>query len=278
MLLMVAVYSIMTSLFATIVSQDTYRQVYSSVNSSLEGIANGTFSEVIKAGALLAGAAGGSLSGTSTEIQQAYAVGIGLFTWLTTVWLLRAKFAGSIVGLRDALYNAGAPVIATVVVGVLVLLQLVPGAIGIVGYQTLVQSGLASAGILAMLVTIIAALLIVLSVYWLSSSLFAFVIVTLPGMYPMQAIRTAGDIVIGRRLRVLLRITWLIACVLVAWAIIMIPFVIGINALQDHINWLATIPIIPVAIILMTAASTIFASAYMYILYRRIVDDTAAPA
>lgn len=275
---LIVAYTVLTTLFATIVSQDAYRQVYDSVNASLEGVATGAFGEVIKTGSLLVGAVGGSLSSTTSDVQQIYAACIGVFTWLTTIWLLRARLAGARVGFRDALYSSGAPIVATLIVGLLFLLQLVPGATGIIGYQTLVESGLTTAGVLAMLVTIVALLLIILSLYLLTSSIFAFVIVTLPGMYPMRAIRTAGDLVTGRRLRILLRLFWMLLLVVIVWAVVMIPFVIGINALQDKVGWLEHVAIIPVAIIIMTALSTVWGSAYIYLLYRRMVDDDAAPA
>lgn len=271
-------YTAITALFATVVSQQLYRQVYQSVDASLSGVATGVFGEITKAGALLVGAVGGSLSGTTSEMQQIYAAFIGLFTWLTTIWLLRVKLAGSDSKFRDALYNAGAPIVATFIVSLLLILQLVPGAIGIIGYQTLVESGLASAGILAMLVSLIAILLVIVSVYLTISSVFALVIVTLPGMYPMRALRIAGDLVIARRLRILFRLTWMTFFVVCVWAIVMIPFVIGTNALQDKLQFLSGLPIIPIAVIIMTSLSTIFVSSYIYLLYRRLVDDNSAPA
>lgn len=45
-------------------------------------------------------------------------------------------------------------------------------------------------------------------------------------MYPFHAVKTAGDLVVGRRLRILLRLLWLGVMVIVLWLIILIPIIL----------------------------------------------------
>jgi hypothetical protein len=168
--------------------------------------------------------------------------------------------------------------VATFLVLFVVAVQLLPAALGALVISAGVTSGLMSSGVEAMLIFVSAGLLIVVSLYWVTSSFIALVVVTLPGKYPMQAIRTAGDLVIGRRLRILLRMIWLGFSMAVVWAIVMIPIILidsWIKGLWSAISWL---PVVPVAFLLMSSLSVVFVSAYVYLLYRRIVDDDAKPA
>jgi hypothetical protein len=169
-------------------------------------------------------------------------------------------------------------VLATILVGFIVTLQLLPIAIAVIIYSAASTSGLLEVGVSAMLVWASVILFSLLSIYWISSSFIAMVIVTLPGMYPMHAIRTAGDLVVGRRLRMLLRLVWLGFIVVLTWAIVVIPIILfddWIKQLVPAISWL---PLVPLVIMTMSSLTLVFVSSYVYLLYRRIVDDDAAPA
>lgn len=129
-----------------------------------------------------------------------------------------------------------------------------------------------------MLFWIAAGLLTLLSIYWISSTFFALIVVTLPGMYPMQALRTAGDMVVGRRLRILLRLLWMGLGLVLAWALVLIPFILfdgWLKGVWPQIEWL---PIVPVVLLLMSTATVVWTAAYIYLLYRKVVDDDAKPA
>jgi hypothetical protein len=129
-----------------------------------------------------------------------------------------------------------------------------------------------------MVVMIAALLLMILSIYWVTSTIFALVIVTLPGMYPWQAIRASGDIVIGRRIRILLRIIWLLFIDLLAWVIVVIPVVILDRLLKSAISWLDWLPLVPIAILVVSSFIVVWSSSYIYLLYRKAVEDGANPA
>ena len=150
--------------------------------------------------------------------------------------------------------------------------QLIPVGIGVLAYQAASNSGLLASGAAAMLFWIGAALLAILSIYWITSSLFAMIIVTLPGTYPYKAIRTAGDIMVGRRIKILLRWLWLALTLVVGWVILLLPFIfidMGVKAIWPAVNWL---PIVPVVSLIIAALSIVWVSAYVYLLYRKVVD------
>lgn len=273
-----AVYAVFTAVLVGIASQDTYTLITDTLQESGEGSFEDNFGELGKASILFITGITGGFSQTLTEVQQIYAVLIGLMVWLTTVWILRNIVAGHRVKVRDGLYNASAPLISTFLIAFVVVLQLLPVALALIGYSAALSTGILSGGVEAMLFWIAAGLLTILSLYWITSTLMALIIVTLPGMYPFQALRTAGDLVVGRRVRILLRILWMLLCILVAWALIVIPMILLDGWLKGMWSQIAWVPIIPIVLLLVTSGTVVWAASYIYLLYRRIVADDAAPA
>lgn len=272
-----AVYSLVTIVFIGIASQETFSQLSSTLNETSGELFSGGWGNVGKAGLLLLSGATGSFSGAPSETQQVYAALISVFLWMTVVWLLRAIMTGSKPLLRDGLYSAGSPLVATLLVIIVMVIQCLPAAIGVILYSAGISTDLLSEGAVAMLIFAGAMLLVVLSVYLLVSSFFALIIVTLPGMYPWRAIRAAGDLVIGRRLRIIYRIAWMLLVVAMVWTVVMLPLVLLGTWMQGVVQ-LAWIPLVPIALVIMSSISLIFACTYIYLLYRKVVDDDSAPA
>ena len=73
-------------------------------------------------------------------------------------------------------------------IAVVGLFQMVPGAVGIITYVAATSAGVVTGGVESMLFAVAAVLLVVLSLYWLTSTIFGLVIVTLPGTYPFRAL------------------------------------------------------------------------------------------
>lgn len=276
--LLVLVYAILSGLVVGITSQDVYTQLGDALKTTSDDIFNGNLGEIGKAGLLLVATISGGANATPTEGQQIYGAIFVLLTWLTTVWLLRNILAGHAVRLRDGLYSAGAPIVATFFVGIILLVQLLPLGLAFVGYSAAVSSGLLSGGVAEMVFWTVASLLGVLSLYWVTSTIIALVVVTLPGMYPMRALRTAGDLVIGRRLRILLRLLWMLLGIVVVWAVVMIPIIIFDTWLKSVWSAVAGVPIIPLVLLAMGSVTIVWAASYVYLLYRKVVDDDARPA
>ena len=112
-----------------------------------------------------------------------------LMTWLTAVWLLREILLGLKPKLRDGLYNATAPLISTSVVLLILLIQLSPVGIMALAYSALVSVHILTEGFGMMLFGLLAASVLTLVLYWVTSTIIALVVVALPGMYPLRAIQ-----------------------------------------------------------------------------------------
>ncbi len=277
MFFLTILYSALTVLMVGIASQDLYSTISKTLDTTSGDIFNGVLGQIGRSGLLFLTATTGGVSQSLTEVQQVYSSIIVLLTWLTTVWLLRNLLAGHKVKMRDGLYNAGAPIISTFMVALVFIVQLLPLALAVIGYSAASVTGLLAGGVEAMLFWIVALLLGVLSAYWVTSTFFALIIVTLPGMYPYQALKTASDLVIGRRLRILLRLVWMIFVTIVVWAFVMIPMILFDLWIKSIWGAISGVPIIPLTLLIMGAVTVIWISSYVYLLYRKVVDDDPKP-
>lgn len=277
-ILLALVYVIVTAVMVGIVSQTSYSTLTDTLRTTSGDLFVGSWGEISKAGLLLLTAMTGGMSQNLTDVQQVYAGMIMLLTWLTSVWLLRNILAGRKVKVRDGLYNSGSPILSTFLVALLFVVQLLPLALALIAYSAAATSGLLLGGVEAMLFWIAAGLLCLLSLYWITSTIFAMIVVTLPGMYPYQAIKAAGDLVVGRRLRILLRFLWMVFIAILAWVIILIPVILldgWIKSVWSAVNWL---PIVPVVLLALSSMTIIWVSSYVYLLYRKVVADDSKPA
>lgn len=270
--------ALLTVIMVGISSQDTYSTLKDSLDSTSADFLKGNIGALSKAGLLFISVITGGLSSSLTDVQQIYSVIIVIIAWLTTVWLLRNILANRRVKLRDGLYNSCAPILPTCMIMLLLVIQLLPLALAIIGYSAASTTGLLDGGIEAMLFWAVAGLLTLISIYLIAGTFFALIIVTLPGMYPSVAIKTAGDMVVGRRLRIIARIVWMALGALAMWVLTIIPIILidsWIKSMWTAISWMPTIPIV---LAILTPLTVIWISAYIYLLYRKVVDDGAEPA
>lgn len=274
--LLALIYALLTVLLGGITNQQVYQQINDLINQSAGEVIKGAFGSAGQAATLLV--ATFMSPGEISSEQQIYLSIIALMVWMTTVWLLRELMAGRLPKLRDGIYSAGSPIIATLLVALVAVIQLIP-----VGLVALAYAGLSSVGILQeglgmMLFWVFAGLVITLVLYWMTSTFLALVIVTLPGMYPLRAIKAAGDLIVGRRLRVMYRMLWMVFIVALAWAVFMIPMVLLDTGLKNIWPAIKDVPFIPILVALSSSATLVWISAYIYMLYRKIVNDDASPA
>jgi len=276
-LLLTLVYAILSILLIGLGSQDTYSALSDTMSTIGENV-NGFWGEISKAGLLSLSVASGNLSGSLSESQQIFSFIIVLMAWLTTVWLLRNILAGHKIRLRDGIYGSGSPILPTFLVSLILIVQLLPIALVAIGYSAAAVTGLLDGGVEAMLFWFAAALLVILSLYFITSTILALVIITLPGMYPFKAIKIAGDLVLGRRFKILMRFLWMILVTVVIWALIMIPMVIFDGWLKNTWKEIIWLPVIPIILLVLSSATIIWVSSYIYLLYRRIVADESSQA
>lgn len=256
-----------------LMNEDTYVQLQDTLEESQENLENGNVGNVAKAGLLLVSTVTtGGLTQGMTEVQQVFAILLFLVTWLVTIYIVRHRLAGHKIKMRDGLYNALTPLISTFAVFIIVLIQLIPILIVIITYSVAVATDFLSTPFYALIYFIFAALLILLSAYLLSSTFLALIAVTAPGLYPMAAVHTAADLVAGRRIKLIIRMIYLVFVLALVWVIVMLPLILLDLWLKSMWEWLEGWPFVSFELLIMTVFTVVYFATYSYLFYRRMLD------
>lgn len=229
-------------------------------NEALKGF--GAFGQAALSSALLMF---NTFGGNLTEVQGFFVSVLYVMMVLSVIWLLRQRLAGRKVVVRDALYNAGTPIVSMYVLLVIGALQLLPFGILLFVYNIATTSGLLDGGIERAMVDIALGLSGVLTLYFLTTTMFALVMATIPGAYPLVAYRTSKKIILGQRTRLVMRIVWMVVVMVLGWMLVMVPLLAFVKQ-QQVIALLAQI---------LTGTGFLFGTTYCYLLYRRMIDEPA---
>lgn len=274
-----ALYGVFILLLSSMMSQETYSQLREVLDeANEEGAISTAVSSLALFWSVFTNQLTGSSAGEAGSSQQIFTVLLGLYVWLTVIWLLRAIMAGKKPKIRDGLYGAGGPVLALFVLVFVLLVQLLPAAVALIAYGAADASGLLDQTAVLMLFGGGAVLLAALSLYWATSTFIAMVVVALPGMYPMQAVKIAGDLAVGRRIRILLRLLWSVVLLFIVWVVVLLPMILLDGAIKSAIPDLEWLPLVPFTALMLMAFSVVFEASYIYIFYRKVVEDDSAPA
>ncbi len=226
--------------------------------TELQDIAGGNLSQLKSAFVLL-----GTLGQTDATVNEAatlYQFVLYVITTLAVIWAVRQVSAGMRISLRDTYYKGMYPLIPFLLVLLVIGLQLVPAVIANFLVSTVVVGGLATTGLEVFLWLALAGLLWTLSIYLVLSSLIALYIVTLPDVQPMQALRSARELVLHRRVKITARLIVLAITLGIAVAIMFLPLIIVSPAVVEPF-FLVT-----------SGALLIYVNAWMYGLYRDLLQ------
>jgi hypothetical protein len=201
----------------------------------------------------------GTFGSQSTDTTGTYQLILTLITALATIWAARQIASGGKPLLRDAYYKGMYPLVPFILVALVIGLQLLPAVFGNFLYSTVISQGLAVSGLEQFIWLLFFILLSLLSLYMITSSVFALYISTLPDTRPVQALRSARDLVLHRRLSVLARIILLPIVLLLAAIIIFVPLVMFIPIIVEPLFLIGS------------AAVLVFYNLYMYNLYRSLL-------
>jgi hypothetical protein len=178
---------------------------------------------------------------------------------LVLIWTLRQIYAGSKVRIRDGYYKALYPFIPFLLILLLIGLEFLPLLIGTTIYSVVISQGIA-VNVIEKLIGLIFLLgLILLSLYLISSSVFALYIVTLPDMTPMKALRSAKELVKGRRSLIMRKLLFLPLALIILTSLIMLPFI------------LIYAPSAPWVLFILSLGVIVMVHSYLYNLYRELI-------
>lgn len=270
---LILIIAIMNILLVGLMSEETYVAFQDSLDQTAQDIKAGELGTFARSGLLLISTiTTGGLSQGMTESQQLSAIILFLITWLVTIYLVRQILAKNKVKLRDGLYNALAPFISTLIVAAVIFIEAIPAMIVIITYSAAVATDFLSTPFYALVYFIFAALMLLLSVYLISSSLIALIAVSAPGLYPLVAVNTAHDLLAGRRIKFILRVVYLFFVLVVVWVLIMLPLIALDLVLKQAWPAIQGIPFVSFEMLLLTCFSAVYATIYLYLFYRRLLD------
>lgn len=264
-LLMAGLYIVMVGLM----SEEFYQGLQEAIDSE-GGESLGNFA---KSGLLLLSTiTTGGLDTGKDDIGFLFTIIFFLIMWLVTIYLLRKWYAGAKLKLRDGLYNALTPLLSTLLVFLVIFVQCIPAMLVAITLSAARVTGFLSTPFYALIYFIFAALMLTITGYLLSSSLVALIAVTVPGVYPMAALTTASDLMASRRLKLIVRVLYLLIVVIVIYIVTMLPIMLIDLWLKSIWDWIAGVPIVPFCLLVATCFVFIYAATYLYRYYRWLLD------
>ncbi len=190
-----------------------------------------------------------------------FAILILLMIWMVVIFILRQLTAGHKIKLRDAMYNAFTALIPTVIVLATVVISCLPIAMLIIAYSAAVETEFLAMPFYALLFCAFALLMVLLVGYMLTSTIVALVAVTAPGLYPIVAVMAAADLVVGRRMKIIVRLIVLAILVALSWGATVVPLeVIGVPK-----------EVLAVVRLAVAGFDGIFATTYLFLYYQWII-------
>lgn len=198
-------------------------------------------------------------STASSATNAAYQVVLLIIFSLVFIFLFRNAFNKNKITTKEAFYKSSYPLIPYLLSILIVFIELIPFEIGLALYSVVVLGKNLTSGLENGFFLLIFIALTILSLYFVAVSLIATYVVTLEDMTPINALRSAKDVIKGRRLSVIVAILTLPILMIVLATVILIP---AILVLPSVASWLY--------IVLFILALPLF-HAYMYSLYREII-------
>lgn len=201
-----------------------------------------------------------SASATSSETASVYQSILFVLISLVVIWALRQTFDGrKKVTVKEVFYNSMYPLVQYILVLLVMVLQMLPALIGVGLYGIVVGNQIATHPIEQIMWFLFFMILFSASVYMLSSSIFASYIVTLPGMKPMEALRSARKLVRFRRFLVIRKVLFLPLVIGLLLFVIFLPLVLYATTLAEVIFLVFALLLI------------LLSHAYFYVLYRELM-------
>lgn len=198
-------------------------------------------------------------SGESTDATAIYQLLILVICSLAAIWALRRTRKQEKVSARAAFYNGMGPLVPfLLVLGILVLMCLPLAAANAI-YGIVFVNGIAVLLIEKVLWTLLLVLVVLLSIYMLSSAAFAPYIVTMPDMSPMLAVRSSRNIARFRRFTILRKLLFLPFILSLIAGVILVPIIMFLPVIAEVVYYT------------LGAVALVVLHGYIYNLYRELL-------
>ena len=257
-----------------LMTENTFQEFKDSLDRTNKELVSGRLGNLGRAALTLVGAVTTGGLTTMNDAQKIFSVLLCIITWLVSIYLTRHLLANHHPRMRDGLYNALAPLISTLFVALIIFIELIPIMLVIITYQAAVSTEFLKTPFYALIYFIFASLMTILSTYLASSSLLGLIAVSAPGLYPLNAIETARNLIAGRRIRFIVRLLYLFICVALIYVVVVLPAILLDILVKGAFPWLndLSIPFVPAILLIVTVFVFVFVSIYLYLFYRQLLD------
>lgn len=191
-----------------------------------------------------------------------------LILWLTSLFFARRVMAGEKVRFRDGLYNAMTPLVSSLMVFIVLVIQCIPIMLLIIAYSAAIETNLFGDMFYGSLFVLFAILMVALSVYLVSGTLMGLIAVSTPGMYPIEALKLSHELMVGRRLEFALRLLVMVMMVVGIFVVIVGPAVL-ISLAFYNIGGIEMPMLVPIATTVAGCFAVTQSAVYLYIYYRK---------
>ena len=235
----------------------------SELKDNLTELFNGTLSGIVTSFTLFTALLGNLGSTSGGNQANAYQPVLLVTTSLAVIWALRQTLSKETknkkIAIRDAYYKGLYPLVPFLLVVLVIGLELLPIVFANFVYTAVFGGGLAVNVIERFLWVLLLLLLVLLSLYLVTSSIFALYIVTLPDMRPMQALRSARELVRYRRWTIMRKLLFLPASLLIVAGLLIIPVIMIEPTVAE---WMFFV---------LSMLSLVVLHSYLYTLYRELL-------
>ncbi len=178
---------------------------------------------------------------------------------LTVIWALRQTYAKVKTTIKTSFYKSMTPLVPFLMIILVIGLQCLPFVAATSLYQLVVTQGVAVTALERILWGMMMVSLMLLTLYMVSSSVFALYIVTLPDLTPMKALRSARELVRYRRWSIMRKVLFLPFALLALGFIIMMPILFYVTIIAQFMYTF------------LTMLALVVAHSYIYRLYRELL-------
>ncbi len=223
-----------------------------SLRSAVNDITTNAFeSKIVELGVLF-----NSSSSSASSSGTLFQIILFIICSLALIWALRTSIAKHKVTTKASFYDGMQQLIPFSLVLLIVSLQMLPLIISSYLYSTLIYNGIAVTGSEQFIAFLLISMIALWSLRMLTGGVFALYISTLPAMTPIMALRSARELVHGRRLLIWRKFIYIIFVILFGTTLLVLPFLFAWPSASVWVFYVASIFWLPLA------------HAYLYSLYR----------
>ncbi len=201
----------------------------------------------------------GSANTGTSEVSGVYQLFLFIIGSLAVIRALRLTYAEKLPSVKESFYTSTDQFIPFLIVFFFVLLQLMPALFGTGFYNILIENGIASNGIQQFAAAVVMVGGIMLSLYYLSSTVLALYIVTLGGTMPRDATKIARGLVRYRRKKIIFKMLFLPLFLLLLSGLALVPLIMFVPVAAEITFLVGGIFVLA------------YAHSYYYALYRSLI-------